>query len=164
MLTMLTIHRPVRNVLLLVLAAVLSLQTGYAGPASPSPPSAPAAYPPAVDPAKVGTYPPMSKSGGGYFYDDVLEYRVWVHRPEGGDDDYKAFATHKEAEAFSKATTGAEPPLVLIRQREWIDEPKPGTFIPETGERITEWQVQWLEGTKRRAESIQEFIRTKKAH
>lgn len=34
-------------------------------------------YPAAIDSALVGTYPAHTKSGGGYFYDDVLEYRVW---------------------------------------------------------------------------------------
>ena len=33
-------------------------------------------YPPAAYPEKVGTYPALCHSGGGYFYDDVLEYRV----------------------------------------------------------------------------------------
>ena len=51
------------------------------------------AYPTAVDPARVGTYDPLSSSGAGYFYDDVLEYRVWVHPdkdglPLNGDKDY----------------------------------------------------------------------------
>ena len=51
------------------------------------------AYPVAVDPSKVGTYPPDTKSGAGYFYDNVLEYRVWLHPDNGaaplnGDKDY----------------------------------------------------------------------------
>ena len=37
----------------------------------------PSAFPVAIDPARVGTYPADTKSGAGYFYDDVLEYRVW---------------------------------------------------------------------------------------
>jgi hypothetical protein len=52
-------------------------------------------YPPAIDPALVGTYAGVAKSGAGYFYDDVLEYRVWLHPEKGaaplaGDKDYFA--------------------------------------------------------------------------
>ena len=32
---------------------------------------------------RVGSFPAATKSGGGYFYDEVLEYRVWLH-PERG--------------------------------------------------------------------------------
>lgn len=41
------------------------------------------AYPTAIAPATVGSYPGSVKSGAGYFYDEVLEYRVWLH-PERG--------------------------------------------------------------------------------
>jgi hypothetical protein len=127
--------------------------------------SGPSAYPLAVNPNLVGTYPSNSKSGSGYFYDDVLEYRVWLN-PEsgakelnGGSDYYEAFAQYEKAKEFSKANSGAEEPLVLVRQVEWINEPEPGHFIWEKGERITEWQVQWLAGTKRTAESIKDFLK-----
>lgn len=33
----------------------------------------PSNYPLAVDPARVGEYPAEAKSGGGYFYDEVLD-------------------------------------------------------------------------------------------
>lgn len=36
-------------------------------------------YPTVVDLHMVGKYPVLTKSGGGYFYDEVLEYRVWCH-------------------------------------------------------------------------------------
>jgi hypothetical protein len=122
-------------------------------------------YPVAIDPIRVGTYPPSVKSGAGYFYDDVLEYRVWLHpengaKPLNGDNDYfVAFAQFETAQALSESTPGAEPPLVLIRQREWIDEPKKGQFIRRNGERITEWQVQWLKDNKRNDHSIDEFLK-----
>jgi hypothetical protein len=86
-------------------------------------------YPLAVNANRVGTYPPDTKSGDGYFYDDVLEYRVWLHPEQGaerlnGDNDYfLAFAQFERAESFSKTTPGAEEPLALVRQLEWIDEP-----------------------------------------
>jgi hypothetical protein len=115
-----------------------------------------AEYPDAVDRSKVGKYDALTKSGGGYFYDEVLEYRVWVH--PGGDDYYEAFCTYEEARRFSARTARAEEPLVLILQREWIDEPSEGKFIHKQGERITEWQVQWLSGSKRESSSIAKFL------
>jgi len=34
-------------------------------------------YPKVKDPDLVGTYLALSKAGGGYVWDSVLEYRVW---------------------------------------------------------------------------------------
>jgi hypothetical protein len=124
-------------------------------------------YPKAVDSDRVGEYPALAKSGAGYFYDDVLEYRVWCHPERGapdefeGEDYYYAFETYEEAVAFSEATKGAETPLVLIRQFEWINEPVPGAYIHEKGERVAEWQVQWLVGGKREHDSIPAFLEAK---
>jgi hypothetical protein len=121
-------------------------------------------FPVAVDPELVGEYPALSRSGGGYFFDEVLEYRVWCHPERGapgegtGDDYYYAFSTYEEALAFSQDTPGSEEPLALIRQREWINEPGPGTLIHEKGERITEWCVEWLESGPRRQGEIEAFI------
>ena len=127
--------------------------------------SAPSAYPFAVDNARVGKYAPESKSGAGHFYDDVLEYRVWFH-PErgadplnGNDDYYVAFAQYEKAEHLSKSSKGAEEPVVLVRQYEWINEPEPSHYLAEKGNRITEWQVKWLDGSKRTSESIREFLK-----
>jgi hypothetical protein len=59
-----------------------------------------ASYPNALDPALVGTYPPLANAGGGYVWDDVLEYRVWCYAErrspdlEDGSDYYYAFATY----------------------------------------------------------------------
>ena len=99
----------------------------------------------------VGTYPEETKSGAGYFYDDVLEYRVWFHPEHGaipfnGTNDYfMTFATYEPAEAVSKTLPGAEEPLVLIRQLESINEPEPGRYKHDRKPRITEWQVRWLQ-------------------
>jgi len=129
------------------------------------------AYPLAVDPRRVGSYPAETKSGAGYFYDDVLEYRVWLHpengaKPANGRSDYfAAFAQYERAAAFAEKAKGAEQPLVLIRQLEWIDEPDPRHYVPKKGERLTEWQVSWLEGSKRTVGSIDEFLkRPRKPH
>jgi len=121
-------------------------------------------FPIAADPSRVGTYSGRVKSGAGYFYDDVLEYRVWLHpergaRPLAGDRDYfAAFAEYERAAAFAGSAQGSEEPLVLIRQREWIDEPSPGQYTVEKTERIAEWRVEWLKGAKRGPNSIREFL------
>ncbi len=114
-------------------------------------------YPVAVDASKVGQYPALTKSGGGYFYDEVLEYRVWVHGD--GDDEFRAFRTFEQAARYSERTEGAEPPLVLVLQHEHVDEPEPGKFVHMKEDRITEWRVEWLEGSKRGPTTIPEFLR-----
>lgn len=121
-------------------------------------------YPDAIDPDRVGEYPALAKSGAGYFFDQVLEYRVWCHPERGapdaydGADYYYAFATYGEALAFSNGRAGAEEPLALVRQFEWIDEPEPGLFRHENGERIAEWRVEWLADGPRRPGDIETFM------
>ena len=114
-------------------------------------------YPISISLKRVGQYPALAKSGGGYFYDEVLEYRVWVH--PGGDDYYKAFATFEEAKSFSIQTLKAEEPIVLVLQHEHVNEPKQGTFEYVKGDRITEWRIEWLEGKKRTPTSIPDFLK-----
>ena len=65
-------------------------------------------YPKVKDPNLVGEYPGFVKSGGGYVWDEVLEYRVWCHPHDGapdiedGDDYYYVFETYEEALEFSQ--------------------------------------------------------------
>jgi hypothetical protein len=79
-------------------------------------------YPPVKNPSLVGSYPAVVGAGGGYVWDDVLEYRVWCHPHDGapdtenGEDYYYVFETYEEAEEFSLKSTGAEAPLALIIQ------------------------------------------------
>jgi hypothetical protein len=115
------------------------------------------AFPPAIDKTRVGTYPALSKSGAGYFYDDVLEYRVWVH-PKNDEEKFWAFATYNEARKFSSNTPNAEKPLALVKQNEWVDEPEPGKFIHVKQSRTTEWQVEWLKGNKDTRQQIPKFL------
>jgi putative acetyltransferase len=118
-------------------------------------------YPAAVNPELVGEYPIRTKSGGGYFFDEVLEYRVWCHPvsvEDDGDDYCYSFASYEEALDYSQKTQGAEAPLVLVRQLEWINEPNTGEFIHEKGERITEWRTEWLEKGARKQGDIEAFI------
>jgi putative acetyltransferase len=124
----------------------------------------PNCYPDAVDPDLVGTYSPLAKAGGGFVWDEVLEYRVWCHPERGapdleeGSDYYCPFATYAEALAFSKDTKGAKEPLALIRQLEHIDEPKPGEYRHAKEERITEWPVEFLRRPRRTANTIPDFL------
>jgi hypothetical protein len=124
-------------------------------------------YPKAIAPAMVGEYPALAKSGAGYFFDEVLEYRVWCHPASDSavdfdeGDYYYAFETYEEALACAKEAPGAEEPLVLIRQWEWINEPESGKVIHEKGERIAEWRVEWLERGPRRPGEIEAFIKAK---
>ena len=126
-------------------------------------------YPAAVDPEQVGKYEEAAYSGGGYFFDEVLEYRVWCYPdPEAADIDedslyianeyFLTFITYEQALAFADDNASARAPVALIRQLEWIDQPSRGVYIHNKGERITEWQVEWLNRGVRAANDIAEFL------
>jgi putative acetyltransferase len=121
-------------------------------------------YPDALDPDLVGTYSAGAGAGGGFVWDEVLEYRVWCHPERGaadldeGSDYYYAFATYTEAAAFSVSTAGAESPLALILQREYIEEPRPGEYRHVRKERVTEWPVEFLRRPRRTARTIPDFL------
>jgi putative acetyltransferase len=121
--------------------------------------------PPAVlDPTQVGDYPAKAKSGGGYVWDEVLEYRVWCHPEQGapdefeGSDYYYAFETFDDALAFSESNSGCEDPLALVLQREYIDEPEPGQYVHVKEERITEWPVEFLSRPRCTETTIDDFM------
>jgi hypothetical protein len=94
-----------------------------------------------------------------------LEYRVWLNPqrgalPRNGASDYvMTLAQYESAEKSSQHTVGAEEPLVLVRQYEWIDELEFKKYFARKGEGITEWQVQWLADGKRNPNSIEEFMK-----
>jgi hypothetical protein len=121
-------------------------------------------YPPAVDTAKVGSYPASAKAGGGYVWDAVLEYRVWCYPAEGaedlddGSDYYCAFASFAEASEFAGRTKGAQEPLALILQEEYIDEPSDGQYVHVRSPRVTEWPVEFLSRPKRNERTIPDFF------
>jgi len=121
-------------------------------------------YPDVLDPNLVGTYSPLAKAGGGYVWDDVLEYRVWCHPERGspdledGSDYYHPFATYAEALAFSRSTEGAEAPTALIRQLEYIAEDNPGEYRHVKEERIAEWPVEFLRRPRRTQDTIPDFL------
>jgi putative acetyltransferase len=121
-------------------------------------------YPDAIDPSLVGEYPALAGNGGGFVWDDVLEYRVWCHPERGapdledGSDYYSPFATYAEAAAYSEGTKGAEQPLALVRQVEYISEPKPGEYLHVKEERLTEWPVEFLRRPRRTPNAIPDFL------
>ena len=123
-----------------------------------------ARFPRAIDPARVGKYPASCYAGGGFVWDAVLEYRVWCHPERGapdradGNDYYYAFVSYPDALRFSKESPGAEKPLVLILQKEYITEPAPGQYAHVKKRRITEWPVVFLSRPRRTKHTIPDFL------
>ena len=121
-------------------------------------------YPEVLDASLVGTYPAVAKAGGGYVWDAVLEYRVWCHPEHGApveadeSDYYRPFASYAEALAFSKSIRGAEEPVALVLQEEYIDEPETGQYIHVMERRVTEWPVAFLTRPRRTERTIPEFM------
>ena len=121
-------------------------------------------YPDVLNPEGIGTYPAVAKSGGGYVWDEILEYRVWLSPANGapdemnGDDYFYVFAVYQDAKEFSETTQGAENPLALILQEEYIDEPTSGDYRHVKERRITEWPVEFLSRPKRTPETIPNFL------
>lgn len=121
-------------------------------------------FPVAADPAMVGNYPARARAGGGYVWDEVLEYRVWCYPSRGakdvadGDDYFYAFGTHEEAQAASDELDGAGEPLALVRQGEYIDEAEDGVYRHIRQERVTEWPVEFLTRPRRDERTIPDFL------
>ena len=121
-------------------------------------------YPKVLDKNRVGKYSILAKAGGGYVWDEVLEYRVWCHPENGaedveeGNDYYYAFADYKTAKEFSDNNSGTEEPIALILQREYIDEPENGKYIHVKEERVTEWSVAFLTRPRRNENTIPDFL------
>jgi len=121
-------------------------------------------YPNAKSPTLVGTYPAVVKAGGGYVWDEVLEYRVWCHPQQGapdieeGNDYYYVFEVYEEALRFFEGNDGTEEPVALVLQEEYIAEEEPGKFIHINEQRLTEWPVEFLSRPKRSANTIPAFF------
>jgi hypothetical protein len=114
-------------------------------------------YPKVLDAQLVGEYSALASSGGGYVWDEVLEYRVWCH-PEDGDDYYYAFDDVETAFKCSSEEDGAEMPLALVLQREYISENEPGEYVHVKEERITEWPLEFLQRPRRAENTISDFL------
>ncbi|VXB72636.1 putative integron gene cassette protein [Luteimonas sp. 9C] len=121
-------------------------------------------HPSVHDLARVGTYPASAKAGGGYVWDAVLEYRVWCY-PECGAEDhcegsdyYYAFGTYEEAAEFAADIQGAQEPLALVLQEEYMDEPEEGQYLHVQERRVTEWPVHLLSRPRRTSDTIPDFL------
>lgn len=121
-------------------------------------------FPLVKDPSLVGTFDALVNSGGGYVWDEVLEYRVWCHPENGspdiedGNDYYYTFETCEDALEFSRSTPGAEKPLALVLQEEYIGEPEAGKFIHVKEQRLTEWSIDFLSRPRRNTNTIPNFM------
>ena len=121
-------------------------------------------HPSVKDASLVGSYPALCKAGGGYVWDEVLEYRVWCHPEMGapdefnGQDYYHCFESAEEALEFAGTTVGAEEPLALVLQREYIEEPESGVYVHVKKRRVTEWPLEFLARPKRTRETIPRFF------
>jgi len=124
----------------------------------------PASYPTAVADELVGTYPAAARAGGGFVWDAVLEYRVWLHPERGapdlhdGDDYFHAFPSYQHAAEFAARTPGAEEPLALVLQEEYIDEPEEGQYAHIREQRVTEWPLAFLRRPRRTPRTIPDFL------
>ncbi|MBD8528308.1 GCN5 family acetyltransferase [Pseudomarimonas arenosa] len=123
-----------------------------------------AVFPEALDPDLVGSYPASVKAGGGLVWDAVLEYRVWCYPREGAPDEFQgsdyfySFACCREALDFAAQVAGAQAPLVLVLQEEFIDEAEPGTYVHRRERRMTEWPIAFFSRPRRTADTIPNFF------
>jgi hypothetical protein len=121
-------------------------------------------YPKVKDPSLIGEYPALVKAGGGYVWDDVLEYRVWCYPQDGapdieeGNDYYYVFETYEEALKYFEENPGTEAPLALVLQEEYIDEPEPGKYVHVKEQRLAEWPVEFLSRPRRTVKTIPDFL------
>lgn len=119
--------------------------------------SGPSAHPTVSDPALVGSYDARANAGGGYFWDRVLEYRVWFDTDRG--DRFRAFARCEDAEAWAREFQPSPPVLALVHQVESVRGPtEEGAYEIVREPRNAEWHVAWLAGTQRGPSSIAEFL------
>ena len=69
-----------------------------------------------------------------------------------------AMETYGEAAAAFRSTPGAEEPVALIRQAEYIAEFEPGEYEHVKEMRITEWPVEFLRRPLRTPDTIPAFL------
>ena len=100
-------------------------------------------YPHVVDPAKVGEYPASVFAGGGYVWDEVLEYRVWCHPERGAPRDDRALLVrpHRHAGAGAEA-----------RQAQPHAQPEQGHRQPQLRQGVGAGQQQVAEQRQRRSD------------
>lgn len=77
---------------------------------------------------------------------------------EEGSDYFYSFGSFADALAFAEKTEGAEKPLALIVQEEYIDEPSPGRYRHVKERCVAEWQVEFLSRPRRTPQTIPDFM------
>ena len=108
-------------------------------------------YPAGVlDKSKVGTYGALQKSGGGYLYDEVLEYRVWDR------NEFDFFDNINEATIHAKKIGAEVTPLVLQKAGHWVSWDKDDKISIGDEDRIAEWRLDWLLTSKYSPEKLKE--------
>lgn len=121
-------------------------------------------YPEVKDKELVGTYPALVASGGGFVWDEVLEYRVWCHPENGapdeeeGDDYYYVFDNYQDALEYANENPGTEAPLALVLQKEHVGMRESGEYYHVKDERITEWSIDFLRRPRRTENTIPDFL------
>lgn len=121
-------------------------------------------YPKVFDADLVGFFDAEVCAGGGFVWDEVLEYRVWLCPEDGaadecdGSDYFQPLASYEEAFEFYQSTQGAQEPIALVLQREYIDEDQDGEYEHIAESRVTEWPVEFLSRPKRTATTISDFF------
>jgi hypothetical protein len=81
---------------------------------------------------------------------------VWLK--VSGSTGYNAFALYEDAEAFYENTPGADKPLVLVLQYEYIAEDVSGNLKHIKKKRLAEWLPEWLEGNQGTVKQIPKFL------
>jgi hypothetical protein len=89
---------------------------------------------------------------------------VWCYPREGapdvdeGNDYYYAFASYEEAAAFAEGLAGAQEPVALVLQEEYIAEEEDGQYAHVKERRVTEWPVEFLKRPRRTDRTIRDFM------
>ena len=89
---------------------------------------------------------------------------MWCHPERGapvtedGNDYYCPFASYPDALRFSQKSPGAEKPLALVLQKEYIAEPASGQYVHVKEQRTTEWPVAFLARPRRTRNTIPDFL------
>ncbi len=75
-----------------------------------------------------------------------------------GHDYFHTFASYEDAAKFADEQQGAEHPVALVLQEEYIDEPKTGEYVHMLDQRVTEWPAEFLRRPRRTADTIPAFL------
>jgi putative acetyltransferase len=115
-------------------------------------------YPLPDDLAAVGTHAAAAARDSGVFYDDVLEYRLWVRRPATTEELMFAFPTVEDAHEARTALGRDARLCVLVQQREPIERMEDGSYVQRSEPRRVEWPITWLVDGRPGEDAVQEVL------